>query len=333
MVPAAMGEEFVELLAQLRSARVARGWDLAQAAQKLHITSTQITALEEGRFDELPGAAFARGYLRNYARLLDLDVERVLAAYDRYQGSSGLEASKVVLPRSELPLLDYSGKMLFFSLLLAAALILLGWWLWGRGGSTSSPAPVATAASVSAVQHSAAQVVMSTPAEPAALTGSAFSPAATAATTSVTASTLSSQVGALAFHFTGDCWVQVRDASGNIVLSTLGRAGQDVSVTQGQPPYRILVGKASAVQITYAGKPITLPANALNVARMQVGMAPVTATSNSAKLAPIPLAAAQSQQSSRPSATTASSSGAAVASDISTFSEVAHATSVTHSAS
>ncbi|WP_308388579.1 helix-turn-helix domain-containing protein [Acidithiobacillus sp. AMEEHan] len=329
-----MDEEFTKLLTQLRSARIARGWELTEAAQKLHITSTQIAALEEGRFDELPGALFARGYLRNYARLLDLDADELLAAYDRYRGASGLQASKEVLPRSELPLLDYSGKTLFFSLLLALVLILLGWWLWGRGGPASS-APIATAASASA-KPSAPQVVMSTPAESAAVTGSAFSLAATTtagATTSATASTLSPQMRGLAFHFTGDCWVQVRDSSGTIVLSTLGRAGQELSVTQGQPPYRILVGKASAVQITYAGKAVALPANAMNVARVQVGSAPATAPSVSAKLAPSPSAAAQSRQSSRPLATTASSSGSAVASDISTFSEVAHATSVTHSAS
>ncbi|MEY2342446.1 helix-turn-helix domain-containing protein [Acidithiobacillus sp. IBUN Pt1247-S3] len=330
-----MDEVFAELLTQLRSARVARGWDLAQVAQKLHITSTQVAALEEGRFQELPGAAFARGYLRNYARLLDLDVEGVLAAYDRYHGSSGLRPSEEVLPRSELPLLDYSRKMLFFSILLAIALIILGWWLWGRGSSAVS-APAAVAASASASNRSAAQVVMSTPVETAALTSPAFSvtttTAAAASPSPITAMTLSAMSGALVFHFTGDCWVQVRDASGNIVLSTLGKAGQDVTVTQGQPPYRILIGKASAVQITYAGKPVALPANALNVARVQVGAAPVAAPTTSVKLAQHPLTAAQSVKSLRPSATTASSRVSAVASDESTFSEVAHATSVTHSA-
>ena len=329
-----MDEGFAELLMQLQSARVARGWDLAQVAQKLHITRTQVAALEEGRFQELPGAAFARGYLRNYARLLDLDVESVLAAYDGYYGRSALRPSQEVLPHSELPLLDYSRKTLFVSILLAIALIILGWWLWGRS-SSAVPAPVAAATSASASNRSAAQVLMSTPAETAALTSSAFSvvPTATAESpASVTATTLSAESGALAFHFTGDCWVQVRDASGSIVLSTLAKAGQDVTVAQGHAPYRILVGKASAVQITYDGKPVALPANSLNVARVQVGVVPATGSSASAKLAPHALAAAQSSHHLRPSATTASSRVSAVANDESTFSEVAHATSVTHSA-
>ena len=40
----------------------------------------QITALEEGRFDELPGRAFVRAALRNYGQLLGLDVAPLLAS-------------------------------------------------------------------------------------------------------------------------------------------------------------------------------------------------------------------------------------------------------------
>jgi cytoskeleton protein RodZ len=333
-----MDEAFATILEQLRAARLARAWELADVAKQLHITATQVAAIEEGRFQDLPGSAFARGYLRNYARLLGLDTEQVLAAYDRQAGGSGALPAQQVLPHSEVPLLDYSRRTVIFSVLLALALIALGWWLWGSSEGSSNTS-VSTSADVSAASRSNSQVALSTPASPAAAplesavlsspTASAASPTAVAATTSATRS------AGLHFQFFGNCWLQVRDSSGRILISTLAKAGQELSVTQGQPPYSILLGKASAVQIQYQGKPVVLPANALNVARLQVGVA-------------VPSAATAGAQSSAVAALAESSSGAAQsahahlrvgntgsvvvpAADATTTHEVAHATSVTHS--
>jgi Uncharacterized protein conserved in bacteria len=55
----------------LRTAREAHGWSLRQVAERLRITEVQVKNLEEGNYAALPGAAFARGFLKNYARLLD----------------------------------------------------------------------------------------------------------------------------------------------------------------------------------------------------------------------------------------------------------------------
>ena len=60
-----MDEAFAAVMEQLRAARLARGWDLAEVARQIHITASQIAAIEEGRFQDLPGNAFTRGYLRN----------------------------------------------------------------------------------------------------------------------------------------------------------------------------------------------------------------------------------------------------------------------------
>lgn len=63
---------------QLRSAREARGLDIERTARMLHLTPDTVAAIEKDAFETLPGPVFARGYLRNYARLLNLDEEAVL---------------------------------------------------------------------------------------------------------------------------------------------------------------------------------------------------------------------------------------------------------------
>ncbi|MBS0346252.1 MAG: helix-turn-helix domain-containing protein [Proteobacteria bacterium] len=67
----------------LRRARETQGFSLAEVANALKLNVRQVEALEGGRFDELPGLAFTRGFLRNYARLLRVDVAPLLATLDR----------------------------------------------------------------------------------------------------------------------------------------------------------------------------------------------------------------------------------------------------------
>ncbi|MDA8109015.1 MAG: helix-turn-helix domain-containing protein, partial [Betaproteobacteria bacterium] len=62
----------------LAQARRALGLSLDDVAQQLKYGARQIEALEQGRFDSLHGATFARGMVRSYARLLKLDPEPLL---------------------------------------------------------------------------------------------------------------------------------------------------------------------------------------------------------------------------------------------------------------
>ena len=67
---------------ELRRAREARGDSIQDVADAIKLNPRQVIALEQERFEELPGRAFARGFLRNYARHLGLDVDRMMARFD-----------------------------------------------------------------------------------------------------------------------------------------------------------------------------------------------------------------------------------------------------------
>src|SRR6266404_9680984 len=64
--------------AELKSAREARGLSVSEVAQQLKFAPRQLEALEQERFDLLPGGTFVRGMVRSYARLLKLPVEPLL---------------------------------------------------------------------------------------------------------------------------------------------------------------------------------------------------------------------------------------------------------------
>ncbi len=76
----ANGEAPVSPGARLRAARERAGWSVEQVAQRLRLSSSQITAIESGRREDLPPAAYVRGYLRSYAQLLGLDPQEFAKA-------------------------------------------------------------------------------------------------------------------------------------------------------------------------------------------------------------------------------------------------------------
>ena len=68
---------------QLRQAREARGLDIAEIAQTLKLGARQVEALESGDWQGLPGHTFVRGFVRNYARLVQVDPAPLMAQLDR----------------------------------------------------------------------------------------------------------------------------------------------------------------------------------------------------------------------------------------------------------
>ncbi len=64
---------------QLAGVREARGWSKSEVAAKLGMMPRQIDAMENGRWQDLPGHAFVRAGLRAYGKVLQVDVAPLLA--------------------------------------------------------------------------------------------------------------------------------------------------------------------------------------------------------------------------------------------------------------
>lgn len=73
-----MNEEGLGIGASLRAAREAKGWSTQDAGSRLRLMSRQIEAIEADDFSRLGQAVFARGFVRNYAKLLGLNPDELL---------------------------------------------------------------------------------------------------------------------------------------------------------------------------------------------------------------------------------------------------------------
>jgi cytoskeletal protein RodZ len=156
-----------ELGQLLVEARTARGWDLADVEAATRIRQKYLDALENGRFADLPRGAVARGFLRTYARFLDLDVEDLIRRYTQESGDVGNEVpiAEPGKPRLvdyrplEVELMDTRPTMdwLYWviALVIVAAIGGGGWWALNRNVGwnplaafgpepTATPTPTAT---------------------------------------------------------------------------------------------------------------------------------------------------------------------------------------------
>jgi cytoskeleton protein RodZ len=63
--------------------------------------------------------------------------------------------------------------------------------------------------------------------------------------------------------FTDDCWLEIEDAFGNLIYGDLNH-DKEVLDLFGVAPFKLLVGKASAVTVTYNDRPVDFEGNTFN---------------------------------------------------------------------
>ncbi|BBH44442.1 RodZ domain-containing protein [Pseudomonas sp. KU43P] len=131
-VAAATGQNPGELL---RQAREKREWSQAEVARKLNLTVSSLNHVETGAFDKLPGHTFARGYIRAYAKLMDLDQAPLVEAFDQYTGTHAKGSEVHSLGRIEEPVRLSHNILRGVSLLLLVAVVGGSFIWWQDQGS------------------------------------------------------------------------------------------------------------------------------------------------------------------------------------------------------
>ncbi|HET9462467.1 MAG TPA: helix-turn-helix domain-containing protein, partial [Thiobacillus sp.] len=234
-----------------------QGITLEDAAARLRLMLRQVRAMETDEFESLDPPVFARGFVRNYARLLGLAPEALLA---RMQGAPAPTAVSHAAPPQ--PNSWLSSPWLILSLLGVLVVVVvpvaLYWWLNSEevddpsasatraySAPAAVPAPVAEPAAVAAPAVQVDPVSPPAPAAGAAETGTAAAPEAP---------TLN---GTLHLEFSDESWVEIRDASGRMVHRQLNQPGTSVDIP-GQPPFDVVIGNATQARVTYNGRPIDL---------------------------------------------------------------------------
>jgi cytoskeleton protein RodZ len=296
--------------ALLRAAREKQGLHIAALAASIKVAPRKLDALENDRWNELPDATFARALAQTVCRTLKIDARPVLdllppAEHANFESSLQALNAPFRERGDDGGLAGAAIKPLVVAavLLMLAAVAVYFWPVLGGIGqprsvgvvSTPLPLPAASAAGPAAMQAmpapspgapaalSAEPGAPAPPAAGAAASAAAVVPAAPAAPPPVpvvrgetvfaapAAASVPVIEGLLQIRVTADSsWIEVRDARGRSLLSRTVLPGEAVGL-DGELPLRLVVGNATATQISFRGRPVEVVARGReNVARLEL---------------------------------------------------------------
>lgn len=270
--------------AELRAARERLGWLLPDVANSLRIRLSYLQAVEDGRVADLPGSAYAVGFVRAYATSLGLDAgeiaRRFRAEAIEVNGRPEL-AFPAPVPERGVP----AGAVILVGAVIAA----LAYGAWFRFSGERGPAPADAVPPVPArlaplaapappPSPQVASVMPDKPARPLA----AAQPPAPAAVAPPAPSPASPPLAAsdapappspspaqpapapaaaslpagthLAVEAKADSWVQVRERQGRVLLSRVLRAGETWPVPD-EPNLLLTTGNAGGTELLVDGQP------------------------------------------------------------------------------
>lgn len=271
--------------AELARAREERGLALTDVAQQLKFAARQLEALEQERFDQLPGGTFVRGMVRAYARLLKIDAEPLLGRIaDRFDApDSNSLAARYKQP---VPFSDGARKSTFIYLgaslgvLIAAGAIA---WQWYREHNVPRQAPLAAAPKAArpaehpvaaptpaVVEARVTEKVVAKEKPPPAPEKTIDKTERTVKEAALIQKPIPSGVHRIVFQCEEEAWLEVKDANGRQLLSSLNPAGCE-RVVQGRGPFELVVGNASHVRVMHNDRQIDLqPHTKQDIARFTI---------------------------------------------------------------
>ncbi len=282
--------EMVSPGAMLREARKALSFSQEYIASKLNLKLGLVNDIEDDKFDPSMAVTFDRGYLANYAKIVAVDVEDVLASYDALDAAS-IQRSEMLSFSKETSKQAEHSRVMWLSYFIVAVLIGLTvlWWQQESSQQTDNSANDLAVNTNKAVDSDniqeneklntglEANVDTSVPIEkevPTIETDKQSVLSTTNEQEQVTTeeklitSTENTQVNEVipaqeaelstaVFTFKGDCWVNIYDATGERIAWGVKKAGYVMTI-QGQAPLRITVGKPELTSIVFNNQAIDM---------------------------------------------------------------------------
>lgn len=195
--------------ARLKATREAQGLGLGEVADRLKLSLRQLEAIESDHFSALPGATFVRGFVRNYARFLEIDPEPLMHDLEAQFPSSVHDVANLTKGEAPHPTVEekpvvsepqtvgpnHKGAWLGFALVGVVVAGLAWWMVDGRNHHDDAApepeghlAPMLTESSAAAAKPASAAAAAKPASAPAVVAKPASAPVAAAPVKAVVAS-------------------------------------------------------------------------------------------------------------------------------------------------
>lgn len=284
----------------LAQRRIAAGISEEQIASRLKMSVRQVRCLEADDYEALHGMATARGFVRAYARVLQIDPEPLVASFSEKKKTSapanapqGKSTEAFVKNREPFKKKrSSSGKIAILLIIVIAVIVIasnmkfFSFMEMFKKESAEKAAPKvppvqpvvpATEVKEAAPASDPAQNTVNKPADLSAAnmnaqtnvsgqTNVAKAPVPAPAGQNATATTALAPAGKgslLVINFKEKSWFQVQKKDGSVIAEYIGNPGEkrQLEVTE---PVTVIVGFAPGVNMEFKGAPVDLVSNTTN---------------------------------------------------------------------
>jgi len=249
----------------LKEARKKKRRRFTKLSSELGIPEKYLEALEENNFSIMAGPAYVRGYLRAYAKKLDLDPELVITAFERYLKDKRKQ-EKGLLKKDNKKGGKQKFLFLYASILLVIALLII--FVPERNSETSENKELST--------HTEEEIPDTKENLPGLevkkevnfeQTSSTIPPNLTISelstdkeASSVVIEKVNDQlikaINTIEMNFSGDCWIEIMDKD-KILEYQLAKADSSIYI-EGAGPFKLIIGNSKRVELFYNGAKISL---------------------------------------------------------------------------
>jgi cytoskeleton protein RodZ len=272
-------------------------------AEKLKFKNDIVQNIEQDLFDQKLPTTFNRGYLRSYAKLVNIDVAEVLSAYDML-GVAEVQRSEMQSFSNLTEKEAEHSRIMWLSYFIAAILIglMILWWqqepkqtvdekipeaqtipmqLNSSLGENNNADLVKQESTQLITEKSAVDTVKKLPLDKVikqevgesqvikstVVTHEDVSPDNTLDSVSKENEKSVVEVSTAVFTFSGDCWVNIYDATGERIAWGVKKSGYVMTIT-GKAPLKITLGKPELAAIVFNGQLIDMSTfNVGNIAK------------------------------------------------------------------
>ena len=285
----------VDVGRRLREAREAKKISVSDAAAQLRVTRSAIVHLEEQDWDKLHGRTYARGYFLSYTKFLGLPQDEMLAGFN-IEFTETDKRSPSVAPIQQIK--PAKSTFPWLPLILLITVAVLTWFAYQQWQTTQlvqnnepaeqtllepldetvnennpAPVPITESNEISLEEQPLIpnETDTSEPTLDTALDESFETETSPPVVDAESATAEATTEKNLIIGINADCWVEVRDASQQVLISRVVRAGNTVELT-GTLPLQVSLGQANAASVRFDGDIIDITEYTRgNVARFTLG--------------------------------------------------------------
>jgi cytoskeleton protein RodZ len=257
----------------LKQARERANLSTQEIADKIKLKKTLIENIEQDNYDTNISLTFIRGYLKLYAKQVYIQEAEILKAFESLSTQKKEPAKLQSFSRRVANQANDDKLMLVTYFIVAAVIALVVIW-WFQQSSTDATSISSTRNRLESVSSDVIEqevlpfetndkpdieIINSTSgdeniftAEPKLITLEAEPLDVLDTTVTETTSPVE-----LIFEFSGDCWINLSDATGENIAFGVKVKGY-VMTQSGIPPFVVTLGAPEVVQIRYAGEPLDM---------------------------------------------------------------------------